>query len=236
MSEELYFIPIIAEALQQEDKQTALTEAFEKIKELGKKPQYKQGFGQFARFIDSVNSHTKKNKSNMLTDNMMRVLITDIATDTFEGTEKEKEQILDAIQSHPEWKNDYEQLLSHFMELESLPQNIKISVFREQELLEQIEFTDIPGFGIVGSIVPANYRLAFDSGQILWEGQLTERQLLWSEAHPGEPLKMAAATDRESQKPTEEVSVFGGEIVLQVFAGIESGSIKITMNTSKDSK
>ena len=60
MSDDLYFIPIIAKALQQKDTEQALLQAFEQIKSLGRKPQYQQGLAQFEQFMASANSHAKK--------------------------------------------------------------------------------------------------------------------------------------------------------------------------------
>jgi len=46
MSDDLFFLPIIAQALQQPSPERALEGAFAKIKDMGQKPQYSRGFEQ----------------------------------------------------------------------------------------------------------------------------------------------------------------------------------------------
>lgn len=56
MHKNLYFIPIIAGALEQPDTKAALSEAFELIHSMGKEAQYHNGYQQFLRFMESVDN------------------------------------------------------------------------------------------------------------------------------------------------------------------------------------
>ena len=60
MSNDLYFLPIIADALRQAEPKEALRAAFEEIKALGQHPQYEQGFLQFQRFMAEVKKNWEK--------------------------------------------------------------------------------------------------------------------------------------------------------------------------------
>ena len=56
MRDEIFFIPIIAQALQQPDPGQAMREAFGRIRTMGKESRYSQGYKQFLRFMDSVDN------------------------------------------------------------------------------------------------------------------------------------------------------------------------------------
>ena len=51
MDNYLYFIPLLARALQQADSGPALKQAFAEIERLGRQPEYEQGYRQFRRFM-----------------------------------------------------------------------------------------------------------------------------------------------------------------------------------------
>ena len=54
MNEDLYFVPMIAEALGRPDPAGALARAFERIRALGCDERRRNGYQQFLRFMDSV--------------------------------------------------------------------------------------------------------------------------------------------------------------------------------------
>ena len=54
MNDDLFFIPLIADALRQEDVPSALREAFRRIQELGHEPRWETGYQQFLTFMASV--------------------------------------------------------------------------------------------------------------------------------------------------------------------------------------
>jgi hypothetical protein len=54
MKDDLFFMPIIAEALRQPEKNAALKTAFIRIAALGSQPRYRQGLKQFHRFMRIV--------------------------------------------------------------------------------------------------------------------------------------------------------------------------------------
>jgi len=54
MRDDLYFIPMIAEALQEPDPKTALIATFERIRAMSEEPRFQQGYRQLMDFMDSA--------------------------------------------------------------------------------------------------------------------------------------------------------------------------------------
>ena len=236
MSNDLYFIPIIAEALEQKDTERSLKQAIERIESLGTMPQYKQGYEQFEQFMDIVNEQVQKQAPHDVseTDKIMELII-DLATDTFEGSDEDKQKALRIIKSHPPWQKEYDQLVAEIRELNQRPQGVEISVSCENEPRKSITFTKIPGSKTIENIPAGDYSISFATGRLIWKGQLSEQDLIWSQAYPGKPFELAADTTERKAKPTKEISVFDGKVIIRVFAGIEGGRIEITVNRSEDS-
>jgi len=235
MSNDLYFIPIIAKALQQKDTEVSLGRAFDQIKSLGQKQDYQRGYQQFQRFMDTVNSHVKKNESDLLEVHTVRALMTELATGTFEGSDEEKQMALRIIQSRPQWQAEYDRLIAEIEQLHQAPEGIGISIFRENELVKSLTFKEIPDSKTIDNIIPGGYNIALATGRTIWQGQLTEQDLVWTEAFPDKALRLSADTGEPEGEPTQEFSIFDGEIILRVFAGLETGRVEITMKLSGDS-
>jgi hypothetical protein len=236
MDNDLYFIPIIAKALQQKDTEESLKQAFDEIESLGQRPDYQRGYQQFQRFMVAVNGRVKENESDLLEVNTVRALMTELATGTFEGSDEEQQMALRIVQSRLQWQDEYNTLVAEIEQLHKYPKGIGISIFRENELLESFTFMKIPDYKTIDNIIPGSYNIALATGRVIWQGQLDKRDLIWTEAYPGRALRLSADTGEPEGKPTKQSSVFDGEIMLQVFAGLESGRIKITMNLSGNSQ
>mgnify|MGYP001081935287 CR=1 FL=1 len=126
MSNDLYFIPIIAKALEQKDTEQSLKKAVEKIKSLGTMPEYKQGYEQFEQFMDIVNEQVKKKEPDDLSGkDLIMELIIDLASDTFEGSDDDRQKALSIIKSHPQWQKEYDQLVTEIKELNQRPKGVE---------------------------------------------------------------------------------------------------------------
>ena len=236
MDNDLYFIPIIADALGQKDAGQAIKKAFEKIESLGTAPQYKQGYEQFRQFMDIVKTSAAKSNSNDIEPDFITELITSLASDSFEGSQEDRQKALKIIESHPKWRQEYNQLLEELKQLNYAPEGTRINITCDNEPVGSVGFTDIPGAGTIDNIRPGKYSISFDSGRVIWEGDLAGKDLIWAMAHPKEPFKLAADTAGQKAKPTKQVSLFNDEITIRVFAGLESGRMEIEMNRTKGSK
>jgi len=230
MSNDLYFIPIIAKALQQEDADESLRQAFDEIESLGQQSVYQLGYQQFQKFMHIVGDRTKGHRPGLLENNAVIALITELATSTFEGTDQEKQMILRIIQSHPQWQTEYDRLTAEIRELQQAPTGVSVSILRENKPFRSLTFTKSPDSKTIDKIVPGRYTVVLATGRIIWQGLLAERDLIWTEAYPGRALRLSADTGEPEGEPTQQVSALEGDIVLRVFAGLENGRIEITMH------
>lgn len=234
MNNDLYFIEIISKALGSKDTESSLKQAFEQIKSLGAKPGYEQGFEQFRQFMDIVNTHAKKKETDTLNADLVSELIVDLATDDFEGSDEDKNKALRIIRSNPVWRKEYDQLVADIELLNRRPAGIEVSVSCDDKPVKSLIFTEIPGSKTIDRITAGLYNITFASGRTIWKGELTEQAIVWARAYPGRPFDLAADTTGKRPAPTKEISLFDGEIIIQVFASIESGSMKITINKAGD--
>ena len=236
MNDDLYFIPIIAKALQQRDPEESLRRAFDQIRSVGRQPRYGLGLEQFERFMATVEIHLKKSKAELPEVDVVSTLIAELVTETFEGSDEEKQKVLSIIQSQPQWRKEYANFAAEIERLDQRPQGIGISIFRENETFRSLMFTNIPDTKIICGITPGGYHISFTTGRLIWEGEFTERDLIWTRAFPGKPLELAADTTERKCNPTREISALDGEITIRVFAGLESSQIEITMKSAGDTR
>lgn len=230
MDNEMYFIKWITEAFKQDDKEAALEAAMEKIKSLGSQPEYAQGYEQFQVFMGLVNSHIKKNQKKALSDHVIRALMIELATETFDGDGQQTKNILDIIQSNPVWQNEYQALSKEIQPFQSPFDKLDISVLRDDQPVGTVSLTEQDNTQAVDHLVPGLYKLMLSTGRLLWEGALGEQDLLWAKAHAGQPFKMAADSGDAKPAPAKSISILKGELQLNVFAGVESGSLEIRWN------
>ena len=226
----MYFFALITEAFKQADREAALQTALEKIKSLGNQPEYAQGYEQFEVFMALVNSHIKKNRQKALSDNVIRALMIERATDTFDGDPPQKQTILDIIESNPKWRNEYHALSKEVQQLQKLFEKVDISVLRDDRPIDTVSLTEQQNSQTVSQLVPGFYKFVLSTGRLLWEGALGEQDLLWAKAHAGQPFKMAADSGDAKGKPAKTISILEGELQLNIFAGIETGSLEIKLN------
>ena len=236
MSNDMYFIQIIAKALEQKNSEESLKQAFDEIKSLGSEPGYEQGFRQFQRFMDTINDQAGKKEKDTLDADFVSELIVDLATDFFEGSDEDKQRALSIIKSNPRLREEYDQLVTDIEQLNRRPAGVEISISRDNKWFKSVTLMEIPGSKGIDRIAAGIYNISFATGQVIWEGELTVEDLVWAKAYPDRPFDLAADTTGLKPEPTKEISVFDGEITIQIFPSIESGSMKITINKIRDSQ
>ena len=229
MNHNLYFIEILAKALSRSDTVTALRNAFEEIVTLGLTDPYHHGFEQFQAFMKVVSAHDKKKQISIRLTEYIHEKIIDIASDWYEGSE-EKQNILNLIRSHPLLQREYDRFQNEVRVLTSPMKEFEIVLCCNDKILESICLTQLPVSKTIHQVTGGVYHIRFETGRILWQGELTEQDLVWARAYPGRPVRLAADTTQRTPKPTREFILFDGEIIIQVFAGIESGRMVITIN------
>ena len=145
-------------------------------------------------------------------------------------------RMLSIIKSHPRLKKEYEQLVTDIEQLNRRPPGIEVSISHDNKSFKSVRFMEVPGSKTIDKIAVGVYNIAFATGELIWEGKFTMQDLIWSEAYPGRSFALAADTPGPKPEPTKEISVFDGDIIIRVFAGLESGRIEITINAVKDSQ
>lgn len=226
-SKELYFIPIIANALGRDDPKQTLEEAFDEIWELGRKPEYAEGYRQFLAFInETLAPHILKNgrKTRLISDAFQHSIY-DLVTDTFNGGHEQKNALINTIEANPEWNAEYERIKEEALEFIAPEAPVEIEVFQDTNKIGILSISDKPGS--ISMVFPDRYSIRLSNGRVLWEGDLTPNDLIWTYAFPEKDIAMAADTEALEPEPTKTISLLGGEIVLFVIAGLESGKLTI---------
>ena len=188
MNEDLFFIPIIARALQGREPRESLRQAFQHIREEGGRPRYALGYRQFLEFMAAVDEARRRR-----------------------GTRRE---------GLPE----------------SLAQPARVGLVLEREGHPvAVSLPRAPGsVEVVEGIRPGRYSLRLDTGRVLWEGCLAQKDLLWADAFPRQPVEAAARTGEPKRKPTQQAALLGGALTLRVYPGVEAGLLEIEWTASKD--
>ena len=231
MTNDLYFLPMIADALGQPEPKAALKAAIEKIKALGQYPQYERGFLQFQRFMAEVERNWERplHKSEDYASDVVRWLALQVAGGLLEGDEAKA--ILDLIGLQPRWKDEFERLCRETSESEicRIPE---IIIERNGEPITSISWKRLPITKEIGDLKPGLYTVRLDTGRIILEEELTREDLLWAYAFPGQDLDMAADTGDTVARMTREIILLNGKLVIRVFPGIESGRLELTIGGS----
>ncbi len=221
MSENLYFIEILARALQEPDVESALKKAFAEIKQMGTQKRYLKGFRNFELFMEAAYL-----RHEITVTDCVRELIAQLATGMFEGTEHEMELVLNIIRSHPELQAEYEEIC-RWEASEDLKQGFPVvGLFNDKGLVGERTFEKVPGRKSFNDILPGNYIIKLvNTGWVIWEGELTVEELMCTKALP-----LAAETEGIQIEHTSEKDLLNnGQVILRTYAGIESGSIEIEL-------
>jgi hypothetical protein len=237
MAKDLYFLSIIADALRQPEPKAALRAAIEEIITLGQRPEYEQGFLQFQRFMAEVkgNSETEKlsKKPLDIVSDEIRYLSLQVASDLLEENPKEVQAVLDLIASQPRWQEEFEKLRKETEKSKMPRRTPEIIIERNEQPIGSISCEQLPVTKEIRNVKPAHYAARMDTGRIIWQGELTEKELIWSIAFPGEALELAADTGEPAARMTQEITLLNGELVIRIFPGAESGRLELRIGASK---
>ena len=197
----LYFIPLLAEAFDQEDRTAALRAAIQEIIQLGDRPEYRKGFEQFLSFL-AVGREQSLDKDDL---------------------DSIKSDILQIIISNSETDRLIEELL-HKMGAEP---GLALELYRDKELLETRPAPTKGNEAVFKNITPGDYTIKFSNGRVIWQGTITTKDVVWKSAFPDKDYKMVAAIEKEEPDCTKSVRILDGEMSLAIHAGLETGRISI---------
>jgi hypothetical protein len=227
MNSNLYFIPILSRALVQPDAKVTLANAFEQIQRLGTERRYQNGLSQFRSFMQTAAEHRRSISGPPPHAEVTRQLMLQLPSDGFEGSDAERQAALDLIHSEDGWSQELAQLTAEFGEAAFVQNDIHVVLYREDEALARVPVGKEAHRQTVEQIRPGQYVLALQTGRVLWEQLLSEKDLIWSVAYPARPLPLAADTGRPLQRPTRQARLLCGRLVLRVSAGTQAGRLEI---------
>jgi len=220
MNENLFFVPIIANALQEPNIEEALRKAFCQIKKMSTEKRYFEGFANFELFMN-----TAYNRYEITTTDQIHELIVHLGMGMFEGTTQEKETMLDIVASHPEWKVEYEAFCQIEADKNLMREFPVIEVSSDKGFVIRNTFEKVPGHESFEGLLPGKYKIKLvNTGWIIWEGKLTAKELIWT------ALDMAADTRGTQKRHTNKIDLLNNkELILRTFAGREMGRIEIEL-------
>jgi hypothetical protein len=223
----LFFIPILANALKSDDPGRALKDAFSEIKVLGRQPEYMEGFDQFLKFIDftTLLSQEVLKDNTTFFINVIYKLIYELTINEYEGSDELKEEFISAIKSHPTWEDEFERISNMFQGFVAPAHEIGVEVLTNDKIIGSFPVSRMSA--TFSNITPGTYIIRLSTGRIVWEEALTPEDLIWTYAFPKEDLAVAAKTEPIERAPTRIETILDGELEINVFAGLESGEIKI---------
>lgn len=229
MDNNLYFLRIIADALEQKNQTVALKEAVAKIKDLGKKSEYYKGYRQFQLFLDEIQKAITDASSihESITDELLKETALKVAAGIFEEDLADAEQIINLIHSKPAWKEGFKKLREELSKIEKQYLDFEILLIKNDDCIESFLIGTEPLKKTINNITQGTYTLKLNNGRILWQEELTSKHLIWTEAFPESDLDLAASTDKSKQKATEEFEILKDELTIKIYPGIESGHIEI---------
>jgi hypothetical protein len=105
----------------------------------------------------------------------------------------------------------------------------KIIIEKDGRTFGTCQFDRIPCKSHVHDVISGAYRLKMETGRVLWEGFITEKDCIWKKAFPGEPLKLAADTGEHKSTPSKTIPLLEEMVNLHLHPGIETGLLVIEL-------
>ncbi|MFH1614963.1 MAG: hypothetical protein ABIG61_07755 [Planctomycetota bacterium] len=217
MNNELYFIPILQEALKQPDRQKALSDALYKIDRFGKSERFKEGFQNFISFVtESYQRHY------LIEENQSLRQIVDLLSESFESLYPETNGV---ELSGRGWKEKYLKIAAFSQS--TLP--LEITIFGNNQLVGSVSLAQNNKSQKFSGITPGNYTIRFSTGRTLWKGEIIEKDLMARKTLDGQIIKLAADSGDFKARPSRIVTILKDQVVLKIFKGLYSGVIQIEL-------
>ena len=176
--------------------------------------------------------------SRLPEDILLNTLILDlelqVIAGVFEENRDDEQASLDLIKSRPDWGDQFEKLCSETEKGKAPDRATRIIINKDGEYFETIKFSRPTFIKILRDIKPGLYEFKLETGRILGEEIITNKELLWTYAYPAQDLKLAADTGDTVERPSKEIKFLSGELILQVFPGLESGRLRVIIGGRDD--
>ncbi|MFC1607955.1 hypothetical protein ACFL47_08295 [Candidatus Latescibacterota bacterium] len=228
---DMYYLTILQQAFQQKDPVIALRDAFREIIAKGSEPEYHEAYQRFLDWISTGIDELQTDDPELwesISKQALTSIMSSIATDTFEGSDKAKNNFIKAIEANKQLRDVFRDILSS-IELTKLPPH-EFVLEKDSVEFARIVFPKGEKEARLYRVVSGTYTLSHASGRFLWEGRISTSQVIWSEVFPDEDYSMAADTDEVAVQTSMKVSLLDGEIVISLTPGLESATMKVTLN------
>lgn len=141
-----------------------------------------------------------------------------LARDEIEATQVEDETIPESMKEFMD---------AALAEVLGAPAGFELRLVQADRIIAQVTLAPPTPRAWISGVTPDDYRFELETGWALWEGLLEAQDLIWADAHPDRPLELAAATNDEEARPTRLIEALPGELRIAIYAGPESGKIRI---------
>jgi hypothetical protein len=231
MNKDLYFLKLIADALRGDQPRNQIKEALEKIHRLGQKPEYKQGYIQFTEFLKEIikNDQDLSLQATHEVQDLIYDMILQFSLGLIESESPEHFFIKKLIEFNPQWKKEYDRLTFDVNDDELMPGPIEIIFEINGKQVARIPWTGRMILDEIGGVRPGSLSIRLNTGRVLWEGELTAKDLLFTEAFPDEDLQLAADTGDHKNSVSRILQLLDGELIIRVHPDIEFGRIEVRM-------
>lgn len=219
MNHNLYFVPILAQALEDPDRGASLRKAFETIERRGQEPGYQEGYRNFCRFMAEVRMHRR-----MRDEHDLRMVALELVTDSPSDVRQSEALLSQLLERGPWLKDEYEALART---CEARPKAFTLQLLVDGQSIAELTFKTAVDRRAVNGIRPGRYVLRLDTGLVLWEGTLTAADLIWTAAFEGQNLALAAEAGEVRHRPSRELRIPNAGLTLRIFPGVERGSLEI---------
>ena len=81
---------------------------------------------------------------------------------------------------------------------------------------------------MISRVTPGEYQITLSNGRLLWSRHLAASELRWASVFPQSEYPAAAMTEPAQAKASLEESLLAGSLLIEVFPGIEYGSMRIS--------
>jgi hypothetical protein len=230
-NQNLYFIRLIQKAFRSPDKKRALKTAIDEIESKSKLAEYREGYRNFQAFLRAIDKYASSEPeiASGLAAEIIESKMIDILTNTFQGNEKDKRAIMELIKADAGLISDFEALKPEISEFLPEEASIMIEILKDGRPYASLAYEPFATLISVKGITPGGYAMRLSTGLLLWEGQLQEKELIWTKAFPKEKVKAAAETKAIGLKASLSKPLLNGELTLEVFPGLESGAIQLSV-------
>ncbi|MCO6438477.1 MAG: hypothetical protein J5J06_15410 [Phycisphaerae bacterium] len=223
MNDDLFFVPILAEAVESAAPTTALKQAFETMRLKVCAPETSNGLRQWRELVEAATAKLDEHERMAIADAAIWMAIARLCgeDEETEGAHIGPRHVGPAARGRED--------LNMMRTLRAVGRrrgSTFLVVQRESRpvaswCLDPMDRTSFDG------VRPGIYSFRLDTGRVLWSGAITETELIWDSAFPNRPLPMAADSTLFSTTPTKTIPLTVAPIAIAVYPGMEAGTLQL---------